>query len=149
MEKKRIYCVYLLFIMLVVGYNDAHASNRVTIATIGGGGGMVNVGDNRNPQKMVDQIIKFWKGELNKVLPNQPYLILLTEACDRPGGLTTEEQFNYYKIRKNQVLDYFATVAKANHCYIAFGMKRVENGTWWNSCILLDRKGSLYAHVEY
>lgn len=143
MGKKNIYCIYLLLIMLIVRYNDAYASNRVTIVTIGGGGEMVNVGDSREPQKLVDKIIEFWQAELDKVLSYHSDLILLTEACDRPGGLTTEEQFNYYRIRKNQVLDYFATVAKANHCYIAFGMKREENGTWWNSCILLDRKGEV------
>lgn len=142
MGKKSIYCVYL-FIILIVGYNDVQASNKVKIVTIGGGGGMVIVGDSRDPQKMVDQIVDFWQGEMDKVLLYHPDLILLTEACDRPGGLTTEEQFNYYKIRKNQVLDYFATVAKANHCYIAFGMKREEKGTWRNSCIILDREGKV------
>src|SRR5665648_179910 len=49
----------------------------------------------------------------------------------------------YYKVRKNQILDYFAKEAKANHCYIAFGTKREENGIWWNSCIILNREGSV------
>jgi hypothetical protein len=88
--------------MLFFRNNDLHAKNRVTIATVGGGGGMVNVGDNREPEKMVVQIIDFRKEELNKVLPIQPDLILLTEACDRPGGLTSEEQFNYFnRVRQN------------------------------------------------
>jgi predicted amidohydrolase len=143
MKKKSIYYIYLLLILLIFRNNYAQASNRVIIATIGGGGERVYVGDNREPQKMVDQILEYWKEELNKVLPNYPDLILLTETCDRPGGLTTEEQFNYFKVRKNQILDYFSSVAKANHCYIAFGMKREENGTWRNSCILLDREGKV------
>ena len=143
MGEKSLYCVCLLLTMLFIRFDNIHASNRVTIATIGGGGERVYVGDNREPQKMVDQILEYWKEELNKVLPNHPDLILLTEACDRPGGLTTEEQFNYFKVRKNQILDYFSSVAKANHCYIAFGMKREENGTWWNSCMLLDREGKV------
>ncbi len=143
MKNKSICFVYLLTILLIVRYNDAQASNKVTIATIGGGGGLVKAGDNREPQKLVDQIIVYWQGQFDKVLPGHPDLILLTEACDRPGGLTTKEQFNYYKIRKDQVLDYFATVARANHCYIAFGMKREEKGTWWNSCVLLDREGKI------
>ena len=143
MKNKIIYCICLLSILLIVRYNNAQASNRVTIATIGGGGRTVNVGDNRNPQQMVDQIIEFWKGELAKVLPSKPDLILLAETCDTPDGLTTEEQLNYFKVRKNQVLNYFASVAKANRCYIAFGMKREENGDWWNSCILLDREGNV------
>jgi predicted amidohydrolase len=143
MKNKSIYSIYLLLILSIFRYSDVNASNRVIIATIGGGGDMVQPGDNREPQKMVDQILEYWEGELTKVLPDRPDLILLTEACDRPGGLTTEEQFNYYKVRKNQILDYFSSVAKANHCYIAFGMKREENGTWWNSCMLLDREGKV------
>jgi hypothetical protein len=143
MEKKSIYYMYLLLIMLIIGYNDAKASNRVIIATIGGLSENIKCGDSREPQKMVGQIIEFWRGELNKVLPYKPDLILLTEGCDRPNGVTAEEKLNYYKIRKNQVLDYFATVAKANNCYIAFGMKREDNGTWWNSCVLLDREGKV------
>jgi hypothetical protein len=143
MGKKTVYCIYLLFILLVFRINDVQASNRVTVVTIGGGGASVNVGDNRDPQKLTDQIIEYWHGEIERVLSNKPDLIVLTEACDRPSGLTTEEQFNYYRIRKNQVMDYFASVAKANHCYISFGMKREEKGKWWNSCILLDRQGKI------
>jgi hypothetical protein len=144
MKKKANGYFYMLGIMLILGYQTAEASNRVTIATIGGGGAEVTVGNNREPQRMIIQIIEYWHGELDKVLPGKPDLILLTEACDRPGGLTTEEQFNYYRVRKNQVLDYFASVAKANHCYIAFGMKREEEGgIWRNSCILLDREGKI------
>lgn len=143
MEKKSIYCVYLLLVLLIGWYSDTHASNRVTIVTISGGGGMVRVGNNREPQYMTNQIIEYWKGRLDKVLKFKPDLILLPEACDSPGDLTTEEQFSYYKIRKNQVLDFFVTVAKANHCYIAFGMNREDKGKWWNSCILLDREGKV------
>ncbi len=143
MEKKSIYCVYLLFIILSALFADVQASNRVKIATIGGGGGLVNVENDCEPQKIVDQMIGFWQKELSKVLPYQPDLILLTEACDRPGGLSTKGQFNYFRVRKNQILDYFASVAKANHCYIAFGMKREENGVWWNSCVILDREGKV------
>lgn len=143
MKTKAIYYISILFTMLLASHSDVLASNKVKIATIGGGGGLVNAGDNRDPQALVVQIIDYWKGELDKVLPYHPDLILLTEACDRPGGLTTEEQFNYYKIRKNQVLDYFASVARANRCYFAFGMKREENGGWRNSCVLLDREGKI------
>ena len=66
MKKKYIFCICLLITMLIVIYDDSHASNKVTIVTIGGGGEMVHVGINRNPQKMVDRILGYWKEELNK-----------------------------------------------------------------------------------
>lgn len=139
---KIILCICLLSTVLLTGFN-LKASNRVTVATIGGGGASLEGIYKKEPQKLVEQMIGFWKGELNKVLPYHPDLILLTEACDRPSGLTSDEQFNYFRVRKNQILDYFASIAKVNHCYIAFGMKREENGIWWNSCILLDREGKV------
>jgi hypothetical protein len=133
-----------MVMMLFVGIQGLHASNKIVVATIGGGGAVVDIGNNREPQQMVDRVIDYWEGELDKVLPFKPDLILLAEACDRPGGLTMEEQFNYYKVRKNQVQDYFASVAKANHCYIVFGMKREDDkGTWWNSSVILDREGKI------
>jgi predicted amidohydrolase len=134
--------LFMLVMILLSGIQHAFASNRVTIATLGGGGGEIMAGEDRAPQKLVDRIIDHWKSELDKVLPFKPDLILLTEACDRPSGLTVKEQFEYYRVRKNQVLDYFASVARAGHCYIAFGMKREDDkGVWWNSCVLLDRQG--------
>ena len=139
---KNIYIFCLLIVSLSGGF-EALSSNRVTVATIGGGAASLNGTHDGQPQKMVDQVIGYWKGELNKVLPFHPDLILLTEACDRPGGLSSDEQFSYYRIRKNQIQDYFASVAKANHCYIAFGTKREENGKWWNSCIIIDREGKV------
>lgn len=133
-----------IFMMLCIfAVLTSEASNRITVATIGGGGVSVRGVEKDSPQKLVDQMIGFWKGEFNKVLPNHPDLILLTEVCDRPGGLSKGQQENYYRVRKNQVLDYFSSVAKANHCYIAFGMDREENGLWWNSSVLLDREGKV------
>lgn len=139
---KKILCICFLIVCSLTG-KDLIAANRVTVATIGGGAASLNGTHDGNPQKMVDEVIGYWKGELNKVLPFHPDLIVLTEACDRPGGLSSNEQFAYYKVRKNQVQDFFASVAKENHCYIAFGMKREDNGIWWNSCIILDREGKV------
>ena len=119
------------------------ASNRVKIVTIGGGGRYVQADNERDYQKLVDGIINYWKRELDKVMIHKPDLILLTEACDRPGGLNVREQFEYYKVRGNKVQDFFASVSKENQCYIAFGTKHELDGVWLNSCVVLDRKGNV------
>lgn len=135
---------YLLAILFVFGFVGAKASNRVTIATIGVYGGSATEEEKLQPQKSVDRMIEFLKKEIEIVLPSKPDLIVLTEACDRPQGLSDNQQFEYYRVRKDQILDYFASVAKANHCYIAFGMKRDDGkGGWLNSCYLLDREGEV------
>ncbi|MBL7735367.1 MAG: carbon-nitrogen hydrolase family protein [Chitinophagaceae bacterium] len=119
-------------------YLNAQGGRWVKIATIGTA---PSVAETKEPQKLVDQVIAFWKGRLDQALPSKPDLIVLPEACDRPGRLTIPE-LDYYKSRGDRVQEYFATVARENNCYIAFGSKRQEkNGDWRNSLILLDRQG--------
>ena len=136
--------ISLLWFASFIYCTDVQAINNVKIVTIGGGGKLVSAGsDSGNPQKLVDRIIDYWKREFNKVLIYKPDLIVLSEACERPAGLNDREEFAYYSVRGNQVLDYFASVAKENKCHIAFGMKHEENGKWWNSCFVLDREGKV------
>ena len=141
---QKLFC-YSLFTGLVLFFlvpNNAWGSNYVKIATIGAASPHLDL--NQEPQELVDQMIEFWRNELARVLPDKPDLIVLPEACDRPAGMNTEIQFKYFKVRGNQVMEYFTSVAKNNNCYIAFGMKhQVEDGSWRNSCILLDRKGNI------
>jgi len=139
---KTIYLIFCLLIAFCIHCFDVHAINKVKIVTIGGGYGVVNAGSDRSdPQKIVNRIIEFWKIEFDKVLNHKPDFIFLTETCDRPGGLRGQELDDYYRFRKNQVQDFFASVAKENRCYIAFGTIREENGIWRNSCVVLDREG--------
>ena len=141
---KTYYFIIFLFAAACIQCFDVQASNKVKIVTIGGGFQAVNAGDDRNnPQKIVDGMIDYWKREINKVLHHKPDLIVLTEVCDDPGGLNRQERDAYYKVRGNQIRNFFASVAKENRCYIAFGAQREENGSWYNSCIILDRAGNV------
>ncbi len=132
----------LLFGIILIFGENIFAVNNVKIATIGTVSPQFEKGT--DPQIMVDRMIEFLQTELNHVLPDLPDLIVLPEACDRPKGLNTEEQFAYFKVRGKQVLDYFREVAKENNCNIAFGTKRLDDdGSWRNSCIVLNRKGEI------
>jgi len=139
----KLYFIIFLLAAAFIHCFEAQASNKVKIVTIGAGFGAVNVGgDRNNPQKLVDRTIEYWKREINKVLIHQPDLIVLTEVCDDPIGLNKQEQNDYYRVRGNQIQDFFASVAKENRCYIAFGTQRDENGVSRNSCVVLDRAGN-------
>lgn len=135
--------ISIIYIILLLSFTyPVNAKRYVKIATIGAVS--PHLGLNQKPQKSVEQMIDFWRRELARVLPDHPDLIVMPEVCDRPRGLNTEEQFKYYQVRKDQVLDYFRTVAKGNHCNIAFGMKRqVDDGSWRNSCIIINREGEI------
>ncbi|MCD6355323.1 MAG: hypothetical protein J7L95_07225 [Prolixibacteraceae bacterium] len=129
-------------ILFLIFFHSAIAKNNVKIATIGAVAPEFEKGT--SPQKMVNNMIKFWKEQLEQVIPDHPDLIVLPEACDRPRGLDIKSQFTYFDIRKNQVQNYLSSVARANNCYIAFGTKRqTEDGSWRNSCIILDRSGKI------
>lgn len=133
--KRTIFLVLSSAILLLIPA-VAMAERNVTVATIG------NVPpsfQSENKQEMVNHVISFWEKELKQVYPDKPDLIVLPEFCDFSG-----EGEEYLKVRKNQVLDYLSSAAKANHCYIAFGTKREDkDGLWRNSCVIIDRNGEI------
>jgi outer membrane protein assembly factor BamB len=45
-----------------------------------------------DPQKIVEREIAHWRSEFSQVLPDQPDLIVVPEACDRPAGLSLEQR---------------------------------------------------------
>jgi hypothetical protein len=97
-----------------------------------------------DPQKIVEQVIAHWRREFSQVLPDRPDLIVVPEACDRPAGLSREQRLAYYRVRKNQVRDFFAQVAAQNHCYLVYSAAReMDDGTWRNSSVLIDRQGQI------
>ncbi len=118
------------------------AARYVTVATIGS---QVPATDHtQGMQKVVDQIKTFWHNRLEQVLPDRPDLIVLPEYCDIPSGMSREVRKEYLMVRQDQIVDFFASEAKANRCYIAFGMRReLEDGSSRNSCIVVDREGKI------
>jgi hypothetical protein len=126
----------LIFALIFLSAGNAGASNYVKVATIGA---TPVLDEKQKPQVLVDKVIEFWGKKLDQVLPDKPDLIVLPEVCDL--SMAGKE---YLNVRKDQILNYFASVARKNNCYIAFGMFREESkDIWRNSCVILDRKGSI------
>lgn len=122
----------------------ANPARHVTIATLGPRT-LVLPADTA-PQAIVDRMKSHWKGRLAQVLPDKPDLIVLPEACDRPGGISQDRLLEYYRVRKDQMRDFFAAIAKENNCCIVYSAKRhVAGDEWRNSSVLLDRTGNVAA----
>ncbi|MBN1401687.1 MAG: carbon-nitrogen hydrolase family protein [Anaerolineae bacterium] len=95
-------------------------------------------------QDAVREMIAFWRGRLDQVLPDQPDLIVLPEACDCYPSHSLEERRRYYRVRGDQVRGALAEVARKHRCYIAYSAAReMADGSWRNSTQLLDRQGEV------
>ncbi len=139
MKQDYFYKLTVIIAVSIVNFITASpvfSERYITVATIGNSPAAIVT---ENNQEIVEHVISFWESEFKQVLRKKPDLIVLPELCDL--SLLGKD---YLEIRKNQVLDYFSSVARKNKCYIAFGMQREdEEGFWRNSCVLLDRNGGI------
>ncbi len=95
-------------------------------------------------QEAVDAMMEHWRVQLDQVLPDQPDLIVVPEACDRYESHTLEERQGYYRTMGTQVRDLFADVAAKHRCYLAYsGAREMGDGTWRNSTQVIDREGKV------
>ena|GEM_PF-124749 len=118
------------------------ARKRVKIATIGPR--PLSVQADSQSQAVVAKMIAHWRARFAQVLPDKPDLIVVPEACDRPAGFPLDKRLEYYRVRKDQIQRFFAQTARENKCYIVYSAARqVEDGTWRNSSILIDRTGEI------
>jgi hypothetical protein len=96
------------------------------------------------PQEVVAKMITHWRARFAQVLPDKPDLIVVPEACDRPAGFSLDKRLEYYRVRTDQIQQFFAQTARENKCYIVYSAAReMEDGTWRNSSILIDRAGTV------
>lgn len=130
----------LLLFTFLIG-NPLFAARKINIASIGV---RPNSNGEVDPAKLVAYTIQYWESQIKQILASQPDLIVLPEVCDLPMGLSPDATLKYLKYRKNQILEYFGKVAKANNTYLSFSYNReMADGSWRNSFILLDRKGEI------
>ena len=117
-------------------------ANRVTISTFGLT--LPEVPLDRTPRQAVAQMMDFWKGKLDGVLPDQPDVIVLPEVCDIPRNWRQEKLKEFLAARGTSAQEFFSGVARDHHCYITYAAARqVPDGTWRNSTTLLDRRGGV------
>jgi predicted amidohydrolase len=148
----RLFSAGLLLFVFLIGGSAAFADGAsgtsgkkrgfVKIATIGCQ--PLKVAADTAPQKIVEEMIGHWRREFAQVLPDRPDLIVVPEACDRPSGISAEKLLEYYRVRKNQIRDFFAQTARENNCYVVYTAYRLmPDGTKRNSGVLIDRKGHI------
>lgn len=96
-------------------------------------------------EQIVDEMIAFWKKQFAQVLCDKPDLIVVPECCDIPSNMPVgERRIEYYKVRKNRVLDYFRQIAKKHHCNIIYASNIfMSDDTLRNSAMMINREGTI------
>jgi Carbon-nitrogen hydrolase len=96
-------------------------------------------------EQIIDEMITFWKKQFAQVLYDKPDLIVVPECCDIPANMPTgERRIEYYKVRKNRVLDYFRQVARKNRCHIVYASNIfMPDNTLRNAAIMINRNGDI------
>ncbi len=95
-------------------------------------------------QAAVARMIEYWRTRLDQVLPDHPDLIVVPEACDRYPAHSIQERLAYYRVRGDQLRDFFAAMAAEHRCYVAYSaVREMPDGTWRNSMQILDRSGQV------
>lgn len=96
-------------------------------------------------QKAVEAMIALWRKRIESdLLPDKPDLIVLPELSDAYPGFDAKQAQAYYRVRGNQVRDFWAKIARENNCYVAYSAAReAEDGSWRNSIQLINRTGKL------
>lgn len=95
----------------------------------------------------VQEMMAYLQKNLEQVLPDQPDLIVVPEACDRYPSFTMEQRKRYYQYRGDRIRDFYRQVARENHCYIAYSACRwlPEETTlpYRNSTQIIGRDGEI------
>ena len=100
-----------------------------------------------NTDELVNAYIQHWDNEFQKVLPDEPDLIIMPECCDTYFCHTTEQRFEYLKAKSGIMLEHLKQVAIKNHCNIAYSAERYfpedEKYPSRNSTTIITRDGSI------
>jgi predicted amidohydrolase len=82
--------------------------------------------------------------QLDKVMPDNPDLVLLPEICDRFANFSDEQNRRYFAECGTELIEYMAQWARRQHCYIAYPtLLKAQDDHYRNAIILFDREGNI------
>lgn len=100
----------------------------------------------RDPAKVTERMIQFWREEFKPVLLDDPDIVLVPECCDRPTDFYEEKSDlpDYYRYRGTKILDFFRETAARNKTYLVYSaVREVSGGSFRNSQTVIDRNGEI------
>jgi predicted amidohydrolase len=100
--------------------------------------------------EVVEREIAHWAERLEAVLPDEPDIIVLPEAADRPDSALfgPDRQAEYYRERGMRIREYFSARAAENHCYIAYSSVLSDGDGTRNATQIIDRTGGIVGEYD-
>lgn len=106
-------------------------------------------GPGHSEDELVAGMATFWERELERVLPDQPDLVVLPELCDQYEGAPRDAALSLRGPIADAMVRSLGTVAEQAGCHLVYGtMLPDDHGTWHNSAALLDRSGALAGRYD-
>jgi len=119
-------------------------ARNVKISSVGKQPPPFPLGEKIDNETLVQEMIRFWQGQINIVLPDKPDLIILPENCDRYFNTPKEALLPYRKTLKRRMLDAMRQIARDNNCYLVHSSCFEEpDGTWRNAAAMINRSGEV------
>jgi predicted amidohydrolase len=105
-------------------------------------------------ERTVERMIRHWKSELERVLPEQVDIVVLPEAADSPTprAMDVKKWAEYYRLRGNKVRHMLEETAVKHSCHIVYpSLTEMEDGSWRNAATWIDRDGQVLGsyHKHY
>lgn len=131
-------------------------ARRITVSSLGQNPPRFPVEDKSiGCDELVENMITFWKAQIDQVLPDAPDLIVLPEACDdytgvpAHAGMPAEIVKPYRQARGDRMLHELQKIAKQYKCNIAYAtIREVADQTWRNVAMMIDREGEVIGHYN-
>lgn len=110
----------------------------------------LEIGSNVPLEDAVALEIEDWTKRLAAVLPDEPDIIVLPEAADRPSPTLFDvaRQGEYFEYRGTRVRDHLAGIAAASNCNIAYSTIFADAHGKRNATEVIDRTGAVVGAYE-
>jgi hypothetical protein len=119
-------------------------ARNVKISSIGKQSPRFPVEEKASYERLVEEMISFWRGQIDNVLPDKPDLIILPENCDRYWATPQDSVLPYRKTLGTRMLNEMRQVARDNKCYVVYSSTlEEEDGTWRTAAVMIDRGGEI------
>lgn len=122
-------------------------ARNITVSALGPGALQVDAALSNG--QIVKKMAQHWTDQIQSTFLDQPDLIVLHEACDRPAAFPAARRLEYYQERGEQIRELMGKLAIEGNCNIAYSaVRQMPDGSYRNMTELINRQGQGAGHYS-